>query len=64
MVIQCFEALAEVVNDLRKTEEGSVAEMVLTQVFPDVLERIRLGAVRGQGDQADRWRSPQGGGPI
>ncbi len=60
VLVKVMEACAELVDDSIQRREDLVADVILTQVFPEMLDRVQLGAVGWQGQQVQRGRDPQG----
>ena len=60
VLMEVMEACAELVDDGVQRREDVVADVILAQVFPEVLDRVQLGAVGWQGQQVQRGRDAQG----
>jgi len=62
--MEVMEACAELVDDGVQRREGVVSDVILAQVFPEMLDRVQLRTVRWQGQQVQGGRDAQGQRPV
>jgi hypothetical protein len=60
MLVEVMEACAELVDDGIQRREDLVANVILAQEFPEMLDRVQLRTVGWQGQQVQRGRDAQG----
>ena len=60
MLVEVMEACAELVDDGVQRPKDVVADVILAQVFPEMLDRVQLWTVGWQGQQVHRGRDAQG----